>query len=296
MARKCLATFALIVILMTLPEDTSTSTNADSQCCPLGRPLGELDCETLAAWVRCNGVAWRPQRNDDGACTLEPEEFSRLDARGLQRAGLKPGEAERVLGCREGPTTGAIYVLWDVAHVARASDMVVLANSVRSIRRLEEGAALGIMVFIVPGMSGGSPTDALRAVDETTADVLEAMRVDVRELPSHAAVERTTGLKLIALLHTPFSRTLLLDADTFLCARSLRTLFALTARFDFAATHAPFLFHEGRPPRAADGVWPPELVHPFSYAVARWRRVCARRISPAARHASAGNAALVAQR
>jgi len=122
------------------------------------------------------------------------------------------------------------------------------------------------------------------------------MRVDVRELPSHAAVERTTGLKLIALLHTPFSRTLLLDADTFLCARSLRTLFALTARFDFAATHAPFLFHEGRPPRAADGVWPPELVHPFSYAVARWRRVCARRISPAARHASAGNAALVAQR
>ena len=182
----------------------------ESQCCPLEKRVSELDCEMLAGWLRCIGVASTQQSTPSGVCLLNASAVSSHSVSALREAGLTHSEAHRVVTCRSLGTAGVVYVLWDLDKVARLVD---LAQSVSSVRRVEEG--LGIVLFVAPASEGaGSAQEAVRDADATVADILEQHRVEILDLPLSGGVGRNTGLKLLGLQRSPFDRTLLLDSDT----------------------------------------------------------------------------------
>ncbi|KAJ1489846.1 hypothetical protein T484DRAFT_1778948 [Baffinella frigidus] len=132
-------------------------TPGESQCCPLGKPVRELDCETLLEWLRCIGIASAHQSRAPGACLLDAGAVSSHSEAALEEAGLTHSEARRVAACRSLGTAGVVYVLWDLG---KASRLVDLANSVSSIRRLEEGRNLGIVLFVAPASEGAANAQA----------------------------------------------------------------------------------------------------------------------------------------
>eukprot|EP00288_Rhodomonas_lens_P013747 CAMPEP_0177705214 /NCGR_PEP_ID=MMETSP0484_2-20121128/8590_1 /TAXON_ID=354590 /ORGANISM="Rhodomonas lens, Strain RHODO" /LENGTH=580 /DNA_ID=CAMNT_0019216629 /DNA_START=419 /DNA_END=2161 /DNA_ORIENTATION=+ len=159
--------------------------------------------------------------------------------------GLEHPEALQVERCRAAANTtaGVLYAVFGVVG-SNAPLFADLITSVQSLRSVRGGDLLGVTVILSQPLAAweeAAPQALLR---------LRSLQVLLLHLPPEAKEEREDHrFKLLAMKASPYQRTLLLDADTVVCS-GLGGFFMLLDRFDLAATHAPYLFHENEPPRA----------------------------------------------
>ena len=198
-------------------------------------------------------------------------------------------EVRRIIECRPTQSTGVVYALWGLvepwvdAHGTtrflfpgeghqRVRD---LRASIASIRASSQGSLIGITVMVETPSESISADSVMRMLVESVEqsgldelsmyemwgsllhDLQDLYQVHIRDIPRDAPWDGPGRVdafawKFQAMRRSPYDFSLLLDADTFLCAQSLADIWRLLQRFDLVATHAAFFFYEDGVPPGAD--------------------------------------------
>eukprot|EP00750_Incisomonas_marina_P032533 INCI9209.1.p1 GENE.INCI9209.1~~INCI9209.1.p1 ORF type:complete len:537 (+),score=64.37 INCI9209.1:197-1807(+) len=128
----------------------------------------------------------------------------------------------------------------------RDSRFQEMIKSVQSIRELMPQGKKGPYGY---GVSIVSPAHYVAALEQSKLDQLKELDIDIQVVDIPDSLEpdfhSSWFFRTIALPSSPYVKTLQLDSDTILC-RSLdgQELWKLLDRYDYAATHAPSLFHD----------------------------------------------------
>ena len=196
-------------------------------------------------------------------------------------------EVRRIIECRPTQSTGVVYVLWGISELWVDADgatrflfpgeghqrVLDLRASIASIRASSHGNLIGITVMVETPSESISADSLMRMLVESVEqsglemghlmwgsllhDLQDLYEVHIRDIPRDVPWVAPGGLdtfawKFQAMRWSPYDFSLLLDADTFLCAQSLADIWRLLQRFDLVATHAAFFFYEDGAPPGAD--------------------------------------------